>query len=107
MCMGSSGSILEFILFVSQGNMDLIYQLLEEVLSLDREVGDNEGIAVTSLLLAWVALNQGDNATARTRVEEGLAVYREMEHREGIAESLSLLGRVEASRGDHAFARAL
>ena len=64
-------------------------------------------MAVASLLLGWVALKQGDVATARTRVEESLVLYREMEHREGTAEALSLLGRVEATRGDHAFARSL
>jgi predicted ATPase/class 3 adenylate cyclase len=94
-------------LFVSQGNKDMIYPLLEQGLSLDREVGDKEGIAVASLLLGWVALKQGDRATARSRVEESLMLYREMEHREGMAEALSMLGRVEAAGGDHAFARTL
>ena len=94
-------------LFASQGIQDIIYPLLEEGLTLDREVGDKEGMAVSSLLLGWVALKQGDGVTARTRVEESLALYREMEHREGMAEALSMLGRVEATRDDHAFARTL
>src|SRR5438270_4049363 len=94
-------------LFVSQGNQDMIYPLLEQGLSLDREVGDKEGMAVASLLLGWVALKQGDTATARSRVEESLTLYREMEHREGMAEALSMLGKVEAARGDHAFAHTL
>ena len=94
-------------LFVSQGNQDMIYPLLEQGLSLDREVGDKEGMAVASLLLGWVALKQGDIATARSRVEESLTLYREMEHREGMAEALSMLGKVEAARGDYAFARTL
>jgi len=85
----------------------MIYPLLEQGLSLDREVGDKEGMAVASLLLGWVALKQGDRATARSRVEESLTLYREMEHREGMAEALSMLGKVEAARGDHAFARTL
>jgi hypothetical protein len=46
-------------------------------------------MAVASLLLGWVALKQGDRATARSRVEESLTLYREMEHREGMAEALS------------------
>jgi predicted ATPase/class 3 adenylate cyclase len=94
-------------LFVSQGNQTLIYPLLEEGLSLDQEVGDKEGMAVASLLLGWVALKQGDVATARSRVEESLVLYREMEHREGMAEALSLLGKTEATLGDYAFARTL
>jgi predicted ATPase/class 3 adenylate cyclase len=94
-------------LFVSQGSHDLIYPMLEQALSLDREVGDKEGMAVASLLLGWVALKQGDKATARRRAEEGLTLYRQMEHREGMAEALIMLGRVEAARGDYAFARTL
>ena len=94
-------------LFVSQGDQMMVYPLLAQGLSLDREVGDKEGMAVSSLLLGSVALKQGDVATARTRVEEGLFLYREMGYREGIAEALSLLGKVEAARGDLTFARTL
>jgi len=94
-------------LFVSQGNQTMIYPLLEEGLSLDQEVGDKEGMAVASLLLGWVALKQGDVATARSRVEESLVLYREMEHREGIAEALSLLGKTEATLSNYTFARTL
>ena len=94
-------------LFVSQGNQTMIYPLLEEGLSLDQEVGDKEGMAVASLLLGWVALKQGDVATARSHVEESLVLYREMEHREGIAEALSLLGKTEATLSNYAFARTL
>ena len=92
-------------LFVSQAEPMRIDPLLQEGFSLQQEVGDQEGIAVSSLLLGWVALKQGDMAIARTRVEEGLTLYRKMEHREGIAEALSLLGKVEAARGDDACAR--
>jgi predicted ATPase/class 3 adenylate cyclase len=94
-------------LFVSQGNQDMIYPLLEQGLSLDREVGDKEGMAVASLLLGWVALKQGDSATARSRTEESLMLYREMEHREGMAEALSILGKVELASSDYALARTL
>ena len=94
-------------LFVSQAEPTVIDPLLQEGFSLQREVGDQEGIAVSSLLLGWVALTRGDITTARTRVEEGLGLYKKMEHREGIAEALALLGRVEAARGDHTCARIL
>ena len=94
-------------LFVSLGNQELVYPLLKEGLSLDREVGDKEGMAVASLLLGWVALKQGDSATARSRVEESLTLYREMEHREGMAEALCMLGKIETARGDYPFARTL
>ena len=94
-------------LFVSLDKQDMVYPLLKEGLALDREVGDKEGMAVASLLLGWVALKQGDSATARSRAEESLTLYREMEHREGMAEALSMLGEIEAAQGDYAFARAL
>jgi predicted ATPase/class 3 adenylate cyclase len=94
-------------LFVSQGDQTMIYPLLAQGLSLDREVGDKEGMAVSSLLLGSVALKRGDVATARIRVEEGLLLYREMGYREGITEAHSLLGKVETARGDLTFARTL
>jgi len=94
-------------LFLSQAEPRLFDPLLHEGVSLQQEVGDQEGMAVSSLLLGWVALKQGDRATARTRGEEGLTLYRKMEHREGIAEALALLGKVETARGDHACARVL
>lgn len=94
-------------LFVSQAEPTRIDALLQEGFTLQQEVGDQEGIAVSSLLQGWVALTQGDMATARTRVEAGLGLYRKMAHREGIAEALSLLGKVEAARGDYTEARGL
>jgi len=94
-------------LFLSQAELRLFDPLLQEGVALQWEVGDQEGMAGASLLLGWVALTQGDIASARTRVEEGLTLYRKMEHREGIAEALALLGKVETARGDHACARAL
>jgi ATP/maltotriose-dependent transcriptional regulator MalT len=94
-------------LFISQTEPTRVDPLFQQGFALQQEVGDQEGIAVSSLLLGWVALQHGDMATAHTRVEEGLTLYRKMEHREGIAEALSLLGKVEAARGDYACARAL
>lgn len=94
-------------LFASQAEPTRVDPLLQEGFALQQEVGDQEGIATSSLLLGWVALTQDDLATARTRGEEGLALYRKMAHREGSAEALALLGRVMAVRGDHAGARTL
>jgi non-specific serine/threonine protein kinase len=85
----------------------MVYPLLAQGLALDREVGDKEGMAVSSLLLGSVALKQGDIATARTRMEEGLLLYREMGYREGIAEALALLGKVAIAQGDLSHARML
>ena len=94
-------------LYSSAGRDTEVYPMLAKGLALDREVGDKEGIAVSSLLLAMVALQEGDVAAARTWVDEGLLLYREMGYQEGIAEALSLLGRVETATGNPALARTL
>jgi predicted ATPase/class 3 adenylate cyclase len=94
-------------LFLSQAEPILFDPLLQAGGALQREIGDQEGMAGASLLLGWVALTQGDMAAARTRVEEGLTLYRKMEHREGIAEALALLGKVATARRDYGCARAL
>ena len=85
----------------------MVYPLLEQGLLLDREVSDKEGMAVASLLLGWVALKQGEKATARSTCGGEFDAYREMEHREGMAEALCVLGKVKSARGDHTFARTL
>jgi predicted ATPase len=94
-------------LFVSGRDQTMVYPLLMQGLSLDREVGDKEGLAVSSLLLGSVALTKDEATTARARVEEGLLLYREIGYREGIAEALALLGKVEVARKDFALAHAL
>ena len=93
-------------LFVSQAEDTQVEPLLQEGFALQQEVGDQEGIAVSSLLLGWVALKHGNQVTARAWVEEGLTLYRKMAQRKGIAEGLSLLGKIEAVQDDHAVARA-
>jgi predicted ATPase/class 3 adenylate cyclase len=93
--------------FVSQAEPRRIDPLLQEGFALQQEVGDQEGLAVSSLLLGWIALTHDDLATAHTRAEEGLTLYRKMEHREGVAEALCLLGKVAVARGDYAAARRL
>jgi hypothetical protein len=81
--------------------------LLEEALILNKQIGDKEGIAVSSSLLAELALSQHDSATARSLAEESLVLYREMEYRKGTAESLSLLARIATVRGDYTSASVL
>jgi len=94
-------------ILVTQGNQELARSLLEEALSLNKEIGDKEGIAVSSSLLAELALSQNDLATSRSLSEESLVLYREMEYRKGTAESLSLLARIATARGDYESARAI
>jgi hypothetical protein len=92
---------------VTQSDSALGRSLLEEALSLNREIGDKEGIAVSSSLLAELALSQNDLATARSLAEESLVLYREMEYRKGTAESLCLLARIATVSGDYASASTL
>jgi ATP/maltotriose-dependent transcriptional regulator MalT len=94
-------------ILVTQSDSALGRSLLEEALSLNREIGDKEGIAVSSSLFAEWALIQNDLATARSLAEESLVLYREMEYRKGTAESLCLLSRIATVSGDYTSASTL
>ncbi len=78
----------------------------QESLLLFRELGDQQGIALSLFILSVVPLMKGDIGTARTRTEEALAVFREMGDRERIAWSLSTLGLLDMQEGNYDSARA-
>src|SRR6266567_3150608 len=89
------------ICFNSQGDPATVRSLLEESLTLYRELGDTHGLATCFCLSGQLALQQGDAAMARSLVEEGLVLYREIGGwEEGIGESLTVLGKVAAVQGD-------
>ncbi len=91
-------------LFASQADKARVRSLIEECLTLSREVGFKEGIAAAYSLVGQMALGQGDVVTARAQVEESVVLYKEMGHRYGTAESLAVLGKVLAAEGDYAAA---
>jgi ATP/maltotriose-dependent transcriptional regulator MalT len=90
-----------------QGDAATARELAEERLTISRELGYKEGIAISLWLLGQVALSQGELAAAHQLSEESLVLFKEMEHRQGTAMSLSLLGKAEAYQGDNVVARTL
>jgi predicted ATPase/class 3 adenylate cyclase len=81
--------------------------LLEESVTLGRQLGD-DGIAAYALLhLVATTRDQGDLATARTLGEESVALWRDLGDTWGEAYALLWLGLVVRDQGDLARARAL
>jgi len=95
------------VLFVSQSDQASVPSLLEECLTVSREIGFTQGIAAAFWLSGQVALGHGDFVTARSLAEKSVVLYKEMGYRHGTAESLSALGKVLAAEGDCAAAQAL
>ena len=81
--------------------------LVEEGLTLRRELGDKAGIAGSLNNLANVLQEQGDRLGARRLYEESLAHERELGNQWGIAGVLNNLGNIVRVAGDLAAARLL
>ena len=93
------------VLFVSESDQAKVPSLLEECLSISREIGFKQGIAASFLLAGQVALGQGDLVTARSLAEKSVVLYKEIGHQHGTVESLSALGKVRAAEGGYAAAQ--
>jgi predicted ATPase/transcriptional regulator with XRE-family HTH domain len=89
----------------AQGDFGRASELLGEGLVLEREMGNELGIARSLNNLALVSMDQGHFTQAAELLEESLAVRRRLEDHTGIAAVLSNLGLVEMYRSD--FARAV
>ena len=76
-------------------------------LTLFRELGDQQGIALSLYLLSVVPWMKGDSATARSMAQEALALFRTMDDKERVAWSLSTLGLLDAQEGKYDSARIL
>lgn len=81
--------------------------LLEELLSIQRELGDKEGAAWALNSMGDVACAQGELSSARTLYGDSLAIFREIDSKQGIASLVHHLGRLERDRGNYAAAKAL
>jgi tetratricopeptide (TPR) repeat protein len=95
------------ILASRQGDLVSAKALNEEGLTIQRELGDKRGIAISLNNLGTVAHLQSDWEGARTLFEESLAVSRELagEADKGdVANSLIGLGLLSRGRGDYASA---
>jgi predicted ATPase len=78
---------LAWVLFVSQDDPATARSLLEEGLTLLRELGDKGGMAQCLSFSGQLALSQGDEALARSFIEESMVHSREMGSQWGIAMS--------------------
>jgi len=98
---------LALVLFLSLSDQERVHSLLEESLSLWKELGSQNGTAVWSYLAGRVALYEGDAAQARSLLEESVALYKEVGDRWHTARSLSAFAKMEVVQGNYASARTL
>jgi predicted ATPase/DNA-binding XRE family transcriptional regulator len=95
-----------------QGELRRGDALLEESLTLYRDLGDDAGTAFTLLVLGRIAVSQGERKRGATLVEESLALFRQQGNEWGIARALIVLGDValfedEVDRATANFQRSL
>ncbi len=89
----------------TQNDFDRTETYCRQSLALFRELGDQQGIALSLYLLSVVPLMKGDSVAARSLTQEALGLFREMGDRERIAWSLSTLGFIDAQVGKYDSAR--
>jgi len=75
-----------------QGELARANTLLEESLTLYRNLGDDAGAAFAFLVLGRTAVSQGDGGRGAALVEESLALFRQQGNRWGVARALIILG---------------
>ncbi len=90
-----------------QGDYSQAKTLLEESLTLRRELRDKAGIAWAVGELGALAQRKGDYGQARALLEESLTLSREQEDKGNIAWALSELGLLARVQGDYGQAREL
>ena len=78
----------------------LASQRAKEALALFKQVNDGSGVADSFLLLAFIAINQGDYGKARSLLEAGLSLFRQQQDKWGIAYTLNYLARATFALGD-------
>jgi predicted ATPase/DNA-binding CsgD family transcriptional regulator/Tfp pilus assembly protein PilF len=81
--------------------------VLQESVTLARQVHDTWCLASSLNLLGFTAIWQGDCVTARPPLEECLALTRETQDKQNLSIALIGLGHVAAEEGDHQSAEAL
>jgi len=89
-----------------RGEQERAIRVLDEAVSLLRELGDREGIAIALRNLGYFLHQHGDTAQAMRCLEESLGLYRELGDRWGIATAVSRLGIIGMEAGDFVEAEA-
>jgi predicted ATPase/serine/threonine protein kinase len=90
-----------------QGDYASADALIGESLDIARQLGDQQGAAVSLNALAVITRDRGDVPAARSLFEESLALWRELGDQTAIARSLSNLANIVKLQGDNARARSL
>ena len=85
---------------LSQADYDAARPLVEESLSISRELGDRQGVARCLGSLASISIFQDAMAEARNWSTECLEVYRELGRPSGVASALQNLGYVALRQGE-------
>jgi DNA-binding CsgD family transcriptional regulator len=99
--------LLQAYVAIDQGEYAKAGVLLEECLSVFRELGDKRRIALVSVHLARVAFAQGDPARAQTLAEGGLALAKSLGDNETLVHGLCLCGKIALRQDDVTTARSL
>jgi tetratricopeptide (TPR) repeat protein len=84
-----------------RGEFEAARTLLQESLSICRELGDKHGSASSLSRLSSVAYTQGKYAESLLFTDESLALYREMDDWWGIAHMLNGKGELARLQGDY------
>jgi predicted ATPase len=84
-----------------QGDYESARTLLQESLSICRELGDKHGSALSLDRLFSVAYSQGDHGEALLFADESLALYQELGDQWGIAHILNGKGEMARLQGDY------
>jgi predicted ATPase/serine/threonine protein kinase/DNA-binding CsgD family transcriptional regulator len=90
--------------YVSQSDPEQIGSLIEESLTISRNVGDKMGLAICIRLSGQLALSQGNISEANSLAREILALFREIGDRPNTALALYLLAKVETNQENYATA---
>lgn len=89
-----------------QGELAASRALIEQGLSLNQQIGNQQGIASAHDSLGCIAVRLGEHAAAHTLLEQSLALHTELGYTPGIASVLDALGMLALREGDQAAARA-
>jgi non-specific serine/threonine protein kinase len=91
----------------SLGDYAAAHDRIEACISMARDEGDREGLALSLKELGNLAYVRGDHATAKSAYEESLLHCRAIDDRHGIAAVLHNLGSVALGQEDYGRARQL
>jgi predicted ATPase len=95
------------VLALEQGDYASADALASESLNIARQLGDQQGVAVSLNALGVQARDRGDAVVAHSLFEESLVVWRELGDRKAVARALSNLASVVKLQGDFARAHSL